>query len=281
MEPATGTEHPKETADRPGSSTQADTLLGSWFPRSLNVPSAALDQARKVAGLGMLFGSLLGGVNALRQDQQDRLHLTKDGKMIRTQLQKREALVRMSSRSLFSGTKFAAFGGGFILLQSLASRLRGAQKVAPMDAAFAGLVLGLGFTVHAGPAVMLASSFTGAGLAFAGALGIQSLEILENNLTSHAQVIPSDSDISSQNASQGDEKVANVDAIINHLKSELEAWPESDSVEDASPRSDDLPNKSPHAPDPPPPQHRIWKASRDGTLVQINEDAGITATQGK
>ena len=129
-----------------------------------------------VAG-SMVFGSMIYGYTALRENAELNIQKPPNSKAIRN-----ERLMRMASKSCLGGIKISAFLTTYLALDFGLEYIRNNKPDNVVNKITSGGITGLLFSLRGGPAVALQGSIIGAGLSYAFVMAKDTFKIIDGEL---------------------------------------------------------------------------------------------------
>ena len=126
-----------------------------------------------VAG-SMVFGSMIYGYTALRENAELNIQKPPNSKAIRN-----ERLMRMASKSCLGGIKISAFLTTYLALDFGLEYIRNNKPDNVVNKITSGGITGLLFSLRGGPAVALQGSIIGAGLSYAFVMAKDTFKIID------------------------------------------------------------------------------------------------------
>ena len=141
------------------------------------IPDTRLTEWKALVAGGMVFGSMIYGYSALRENAELNIQKPPTSKAVRN-----ERLMRMASRSCIGGLKISAFLTSYLAFDFGLEYLRNSKDSDTLNKVGSGAITGLIFSLRGGPAVGLQGSIIGAGLSYALVMAKDTFRMIDEEL---------------------------------------------------------------------------------------------------
>ena len=141
------------------------------------IPDTRLTEWKALVAGGMVFGSMIYGYSALRENAELNIQNPPTSKAVRN-----ERLMRMASRSCIGGLKISAFLTSYLAFDFGLEYLRNSKDSDTLNKVGSGAITGLIFSLRGGPAVGLQGSIIGAGLSYALVMAKDTFRMIDEEL---------------------------------------------------------------------------------------------------
>eukprot|EP00943_MAST-04B_sp_MAST-4B-sp1_P004394 g4394.t1 len=141
------------------------------------VQDSRIAQWKALVAGSMVFGSMIYGFQALRENAELNIQKPPTTKAIRN-----ERLIRMASKSCIGGVKISAFLTSYLAFEFCLECVRNSKPDDVVNKITSGGITGLLFSLRGGPAIALQGSIIGAGLSYAFVMAKDTFEIIDEEL---------------------------------------------------------------------------------------------------